>query len=313
MVKVLKLTQREVTQAVVRLIEREDIRPGHFIYGVPRGGTPISIAVAARTGAACVDNPDEAHFILDDIYDSGATAKRYAHLAPHAKFAVAFDKREPAWHGQWIVLPWEDNGESDTSGHDAVVRLLQYIGEDPDREGLRQTPDRVLKAWREWCSGYSQDPNDILKTFGDGAENCRELVVMRDIPVYSTCEHHMAPFFGTATIGYIPNGKIIGLSKLVRLTNVFARRLQVQERMTNQIADALYDHLGGDGNEVHIAGGRAFIPHSKPRGVGVIIECRHMCMESRGVHAPNTPTTTSALRGALFDDPRARSEFLALR
>jgi len=586
MTNVRELTQGEVGAACARLAEREGINSGHRIYGVPRGGTPIAIAIAAGTDCLLVAHPDEADFVVDDIYDSGATARRYAHLAPHAKFIVAFDKRLMAWSGQWLVMPWEAAGDNDESGTDSVIRLLQYVGEDPNREGLRQTPTRVLKAWREWCSGYGQQPSDVLKTFEDGAENCSEMVVMRGIPVHSNCvvgstfietprgripikyledrdwiytvdpdtlelgltrcknprvvrrdallvrvytdndtvlcvpdkriltyergwvradeliggdrlvslyraphsngrdlyvnlltrkfsrkdttphmtiasqeqmqehrivmhllkedpraldqhvivhhlngetwdndpsnlemltigehnrrhmklkqhningtvesekrkqlaatasgreevrarrsasvkaywknlqanpeaydarreqtrvgiqasgrnhvvlgvehvpwredvwcmdvphtntffangiavhncEHHLAPFFGTATIGYIPNGQIIGLSKLVRLTNIFARRLQVQERLTNQIADALYHHIGGNDPDP-----------LKPRGVGVIIECRHMCMESRGVHAPNTPTTTSALRGAFYDDPRARSEFLALR
>ena len=191
-------------------------------------------------------------------------------------------------------MPWEVSDESDDSATDLVVRLLQYIGEDPAREGLRQTPSRVLSAWQEWCAGYQMSVEDILTTFEDGADKCNELVVMRNIPVYSTCEHHLAPFFGKATIGYIPQGRIVGISKLVRLTNIFAKRLQVQERLTNQIADALVEHLS-------------------PTGVGVILECRHLCMESRGVCTPDTPTTTSALRGALFDDPRARAEFLQLR
>lgn len=302
-----KLTQAEVRQAVIRMAAADNIRTEHRVFGVPRGGTPIAIALSAMTACRLVETPDDADFVVDDIYDSGATANRYAHLAPHAKFVVAFDKRTNPWHGQWLVMPWEATEENDQSGTDAIVRLLQYIGEDPTREGLRQTPDRVLKAWREWCSGYGQQPSDVLKTFEDGAEKCSEMVVMRGIPVYSMCEHHMAPFFGTATIGYIPNGHIIGLSKLVRLTNIFARRLQVQERLTNQIADALYDHIKP------IPAMQVGERGQPPRGAGVIIECRHMCMESRGVHAPNTPTTTSALRGALFDDPRARSEFLALR
>lgn len=290
----LKLTQAEVMAAVRNMVDREDIFPENKIWGVPRGGTPIALGVAAYSGSQITHSPEDATIIVDDIYDTGRTAARYTMDYPDKRFLVAFDKREAAWHGQWLVMPWEATDAVDDSATDNVVRLLQYIGEDPTREGLRQTPDRVLKAWREWCSGYSQNPADVLKSFEDGAESVNELVVMRNIPVYSTCEHHLAPFFGTATIGYIPKGRIVGLSKLVRLTDIFARRLQVQERLTNQIADALMEHLS-------------------PLGAGVIVECRHMCMESRGVNAPNTPTTTSALRGALFKDPRARAEFLQLR
>lgn len=161
------------------------------------------------------------------------------------------------------------------------------------RGGLQETPARVAKAWRYWTRGYAQDPADVLKVFEDGAEGCDQMVVVRDIPIYSHCEHHLAPIFGTATIAYIPNGRIVGLSKLSRLADIFARRLQVQERLTNQIADALWQHL-------------------QPAGVGVVVNARHMCMESRGVCQQGTSTVTSALRGCFKDDPTVRSEFMAL-
>lgn len=174
-----------------------------------------------------------------------------------------------------------------------IANLLSHvIGEDVLRGGLLETPARVVKAWRDWTSGYSKDAATILKTFEDGAQGVSEMVVVHDIPIYSHCEHHLAAIFGTATIAYLPNGKIVGLSKLNRLADMFARRLQVQERMTNQIADALMEHLG-------------------PHGCGVVINARHMCMESRGV-CQSSNTTTSALRGAFKDDPTVRAEFLSL-
>lgn len=176
---------------------------------------------------------------------------------------------------------------------DNVRALLRHVGEDANRGGLLETPHRVAKAWLEWCSGYGQDPADVLKVFEDGAEGCDEMVVVKDISIYSTCEHHMASIFGTATIAYIPNGKVVGLSKLARLADVFARRLQVQERMTVQIANALMEHV-------------------QPKGCGVVIKARHMCMESRGISRQGTVTTTSALRGVFKNDPTARAEFLAL-
>ena len=180
------------------------------------------------------------------------------------------------------------------SNQEMVRQLLTYIGEDPQREGLRETPIRFLKAWRnEWGAGYREQPEDVLKVFEDGAENVDEMVVVKDIEFYSHCEHHMAPFFGLAHIAYVPNGKIVGLSKLVRLTHVFSRRLQVQERITNQIADALEKHL-------------------KPVGVGVILEAKHFCMCSRGVRSTQSSTVTSAVRGAMKNDVSARSEFLRL-
>lgn len=176
---------------------------------------------------------------------------------------------------------------------DIVRALLQEIGEDPDRSGLVETPARVAKAWAHWSRGYREDPAALLKVFEDGAERVDQMVLVRNIPVYSHCEHHLAPFFGVAHVAYIPDGRIVGLSKLSRLTDVFARRLQVQERLTNQIADALHEHL-------------------QPKGVGVMVRCRHLCMESRGIARQGSDTVTSALRGALLDQPAARAEFMAM-
>ncbi|MGI4849223.1 MAG: GTP cyclohydrolase I, partial [Janthinobacterium lividum] len=135
-------------------------------------------------------------------------------------------------------------------------RMLRHLGENPDRQGLQETPARVAKAWQHWTSGYRQDPAEILKVFEDGAEKYSELIVVRGIPVYSHCEHHLAPFFGTATVGYTPNGKIVGLSKLTRLVDCFAKRLQVQERLTMQVAESFMEIL-------------------QPLSVGVVIRCRH--------------------------------------
>ena len=172
-------------------------------------------------------------------------------------------------------------------------RLLTSLGEDPDRPGLIETPHRVTKAWKHWTSGYGQDPVELLKAFEDGAEQYNELIVVRGIPVYSHCEHHLAPFFGKATVGYVPNGKIVGLSKLTRLVDCFAKRLQVQERMTMQIANALMEVL-------------------EPKAVGVVVKCRHLCMESRGIRTPGEETVTSAMLGELQPNLAMRTEFLAL-
>lgn len=177
----------------------------------------------------------------------------------------------------------------------ALIRTLLRALENTEelRPGLVDTPWRVAEAWGEWTNGYNVDPTEVLKTFEDGAERVDEMVILNGIPVYSHCEHHLAPIFGTASVAYIPNGKIVGLSKLSRLVDIFARRLQVQERMTNEIADALDQNLS-------------------PRGVGVILRCRHMCMESRGINRAGIETTTSALRGAIRTDTSARAEFLRL-
>jgi GTP cyclohydrolase I len=173
-----------------------------------------------------------------------------------------------------------------------VRRQLELIGEDPDREGLQKTPSRVAKALSWLTRGYELDPATVI---GDAlfSEDHENMVMVRDIELYSMCEHHMLPFFGRAHVAYIPDGKIVGLSKIPRVVEVFARRLQVQERLGEQVADALEDVL-------------------KPRGVGVVIEAVHLCMMMRGVEKQNSRTITSSLRGVFKDDARTRSEFLRL-
>ena len=184
-------------------------------------------------------------------------------------------------------------GPVDLARAEAAVREFLYaIGEDPDREGLLETPGRVARAARELYAGLNQDPADVLaKTFSIDHE---ELIIVRDIPMYSTCEHHLLPFHGVAHIGYIPasDGKVTGLSKLGRLVEVFARRPQVQEQITTQVADALVTHLGA-------------------QGVIVVVEAEHLCMSMRGVQKPGSRTITSAVRGQLRD-PATRAEAMAL-
>jgi GTP cyclohydrolase IA len=174
----------------------------------------------------------------------------------------------------------------------AVRELLLAIGEDPDRQGLKETPARVARSYVEIFGGMWQKPEDVLTTSFEVAHE--ELILVRDIEVYSTCEHHLVPFHGVAHVGYIPghDGRVTGLSKLARLVDVYARRPQVQERMTTQIADALSEHL-------------------KPLGVLVVIECEHLCMSMRGVRRPGSRTITSAVRGQLRD-PATRAEAMGL-
>jgi GTP cyclohydrolase I len=174
----------------------------------------------------------------------------------------------------------------------AVRDQLALIGEDPDREGLVRTPERVAKAMTFLTRGYGQTAADVV---GDAVfeEAHHSMVLVRDIEVYSLCEHHMLPFFGKCHVAYIPKGRIVGLSKLPRIVDVFARRLQVQERLTEQIADAIDEVL-------------------QPEGVGVVIEAEHLCMMMRGVEKQNSKTLTSALRGRFRDDARTRDEFLRL-
>lgn len=267
------------------------------IYGVPRGGVPAAYLVQAAAlmdadtpyiQLRVVDDPEKADLFIDDIEDSGKTKQRYARDYPGKEF----DSLVKSTGTEWVVFPWE--GSVYSSAEDIPTRLLQFVGEDVEREGLRETPARFLRAWEAYTAGYAIDPVDMLKEFGDGAENYDEMVVVNNIPVYSHCEHHLAPFFGTASVGYIPNGKVVGLSKLARLVDIYARRLQVQERLTQQVANALLNAAGA-------------------RGVGVTLRCRHMCMEARGVRTPGSVTVTSSMLGALKDDARARAEFLQLQ
>ena len=175
---------------------------------------------------------------------------------------------------------------------DAVTTILEEIGEDPTREGLLKTPSRVAKSLQFLTEGYKQDPQEILNQALFTTSN-DEMVLVRDIEFYSMCEHHMLPIIGRAHVAYIPDGKVVGLSKIPRIVNVFARRLQIQEQLTEQIADAISQTI-------------------KPKGVAVVVHARHMCMEMRGVEKINSTTVSSALRGLFKSDQRTRNEFYNL-
>lgn len=174
---------------------------------------------------------------------------------------------------------------------DAVKILLNWVGEDPDREGLRATPARVAKAYQEWFSGYKEDPIDFLRRTFREVDGYDELVILRDIDFESHCEHHLAPIIGKVQVGYLPDRKVVGISKLARVVETFSKRMQVQESMTAQIAHCINDVL-------------------KPKGVGVVVEGVHQCMTTRGIHKPGVSMVTSQLLGAFRSDPRTRSEFL---
>lgn len=170
-------------------------------------------------------------------------------------------------------------------------KILEYIGEDPTREGLLETPKRMRKAWDEIFSGYKTNPKDLVKCFTKGT--CEEMVILKNAEFYSTCEHHFFPFFGHCSIGYIPDGKVIGVSKLARILDCFSKRMQIQERMTSQIADFLVEEL-------------------QPKGVFVLCEGVHFCMTSRGVKKQDSSMITSAIRGVFKDNAQTRNEFLHL-
>jgi len=184
-----------------------------------------------------------------------------------------------------------DPGVSREAAEDAVRTLLRWAGEDPAREGLLDTPGRVARAYQDWFSGYREDPRDYLaRTFKEVA-GYDELIVLRDIEFESHCEHHMAPIIGKVHVGYLPDGKVVGISKLARVVDAYARRFQVQEKMTAQIADCIADVL-------------------QPRGVGVVIEGAHECMTTRGVHKRGVSMVTSKMLGTFREDARTRAEFL---
>lgn len=270
-----------------------DLNPGGVVrvFGVPRGGVAAALAVGQYLTINMVDDPAQAQVIVDDLIDSGATEATWRQQYPGTPFYALIDKRTEVAGSPWIIFPWEGNELG--SFEDNITRLLQFVGEKPERGGLKETPARVVKAWKHWCGGYAMDAKELLKVFEDGGERYDQMVTVKDIPFYSHCEHHLAMIIGTASVSYIPNGKIVGLSKLSRLVDMYARRLQVQERMTDQIADALEQNL-------------------KPKGVGVLVRARHMCMESRGVCQQGHHTITTALRGVIARQPDAKAEFLRL-
>ena len=175
----------------------------------------------------------------------------------------------------------------------AVRTLIEWAGDDPDREGLKETPARVARSYKELFSGYETDPKDYLARTFEEVGGYDELVILKDIRVVSFCEHHMLPFLGTAHVGYLPNDRVVGISKLARVVHGFARRLQIQEKLTAEIAGAIQDILA-------------------PKGVGVVIISEHSCMTMRGVNTPGSRLTTSHLLGEVRDDPRTRQEFFEL-
>lgn len=246
-------------------------------FGVPRGGQYISAMLNP------VDTIEEADIIIDDLIDSGKTKERYQKY--DKPFIGLFDKQtEKDLQNKWLVFPWE---LKDEPVEDNFTRILQYLGEDPTREGLRDTPKRYLKFLKEFLK-----PKEFNYTSFD-AEGTDEMIVQTNIPFYSLCEHHIAPFFGVAHVAYIPSKKIVGLSKLARTVDLYANRLQNQERITTQIAERLIKELD-------------------PIGVAVTLKAQHLCMNMRGVKKHDTWTTTSKMLGAFKDDPRARNEYLNL-
>lgn len=261
------------------------------IYGVPRGGVPVAILLnhtleSRRIPSFLVEDALDANIIVDDIVDSGRTRTKYQSINPSALFLALVESPKD----KWIVFPWE-KGTEDLGPEENVVRLMQFIGEDVKREGLIETPKRVIRSYEKLFGGYRQNPEDIMKTFTEGA--CDNMVVLKNIELYSTCEHHMLPFYGKCHIAYIPNGKVIGVSKLARLMEIYSRRMQIQERIGQQVTAALEKFL-------------------QPRGAACIIEAQHFCMTSRGVEKQNSVMVTSSLTGDFLTDRDTRNELMNL-
>jgi GTP cyclohydrolase I len=297
-----KVSWGECYAAAENLWDRHAKNPPRYLYGVPRGGCIAALLVqlkAAQRGdvdiPTLIDSPGPDTLVIDDLVDSGATLARFGGFPVDALFRKSCSPANVAPHAiltkGWVTFPFEL--EEGTGGEDIVVRLLQYIGEDPTRDGLIETPKRVLKAWRDLTIGYSQDPKVILsKTFEQPHD---ELILLKGVRFTSCCEHHLLPFTGVAAIGYIPSasGGVVGISKLARVLECFARRLQIQERLAQQVADAITDALA-------------------PLGVGVVIRATHSCMSCRGCMQPDASMVTSVMRGMLRDSAAARAEFISL-
>ena len=267
---------------VYERVEKLPISPKSKVYGIPRGGSIVAVMVGTA-----VDTPDEADVIVDDVVDSGATRHRFGHF--DKPFYALVYKEDEGLLGQYVTFPWEISANA--SIQDAVIRKLQYLGEDVHRSGLRETPARVVRSWDHLFAGYKMNPADILaKRFK--AEH-HELVILKNIEVFSTCEHHLLPFIGTVSLGYIPQGDVVGISKLARLVECYARRLQIQEQLCRQLVDAMMEHL-------------------KPVGAACVMEAQHLCMTARGVNKQQSTMVTSAVRGVFETDVNARQEFLRL-
>lgn len=266
-----------------------------YIYPVPKNGAYVAGRVSSLSSGKIKVVLNESAInsktvVVDDLIDSGKTLKKY----PHHKKAVLYvknnNKKKVDYYVReiegWIQFPWESDHEMEKS----IERQLQYIGENTSRDGLAGTAKRVLKSWSHLYSGYAKNPKDHLKVFEKGSYD--QMVLLKDCEFYSTCEHHLQPFFGSAHIAYIPGKKVIGISKLARILETFSRRLQIQERIGEQITDFLMKELGA-------------------RGAGCILEAKHFCMVARGVEKQNSIMVTSSIKG-VFRDQKVRQEFLNL-
>lgn len=255
---------------------------GIKVWGIPRGGAIVA-GLTVPLGAIVVDDPSDAQVALDDIIDSGSTSQRVA--AEYKLDTLALIDKPKEGITEWVHLPWEEPPKQDIE--ESVRRIFQWLGEDAHRDGLKETPARVVASWEELYKGYNDKPEQYLKWFCDDTD---EMIISKNINFYSFCEHHMLPFFGTVSIGYIPKGYVLGISKMSRIVNTYARRLQIQERLTRQVGELLNPYVNG---------------------IAVHTEAQHFCMMARGVNQQNSTLITNYLTGPFREKPEARAEFLA--
>jgi len=289
-----RITWAEFTRdcgGLVEEIRRAGLRVSG-VFGVPSGGCHVAQIVAHALEVPVLDEPERDCVVVDDLIDSGKTIQSYS-ARGHMCLTLYRKPHSPPGYGirtlsGWLQFPWEHSGRPE----DAVTRLLEFIGEDPTRDGLIKTPERVCRAFAEMTAGYAQTAKDILGTVFETEYD--QVIMLRDIQFSSLCEHHMLPFSGLATVAYLPGtGKVVGISKLARLVQMHAKRLQIQERMTSDIADDVMNILSA-------------------KGAAVIIRAKHLCMGCRGIKDPVASMVTSEMRGLFREDATARAELFSL-
>jgi len=277
----------------VKQIVKQVKKEYEYVLGISRGGIPVATLIG---GNVKIIDPytdvsefkDKKVLIVDDIWDTGATLQYFQKQLPKADIFYLVKKENK---DDWYVFPWETKEDTEGGLEKSCLGILRAVKEDPLREGLLETPKRFAKAWKFWASGYDKDPKEIMKVFS--SPGIDQLIIVPKIDFYSHCEHHIAPFYGQVHIGYVPNGKVLGVSKFARLTEIYARRLQIQERLAQQIANDIMKYL-------------------KPQGVGVIIRGIHLCMRSRGIEKQNAKMVTSVMLGKFRKNAALRNEFISL-
>jgi len=297
MTDIKKVSIEELNKVTAELVLKIDQTQYDSVYPIPKNGT-ITALFCQMHGltlpAVSEGEITEKTLILDDLIDSGKTFNKF----PNNDFACIYVKEyspKPKYFieevgKKWVKFYYEET-EHDIEG--SVVRIIEYVGEDPNREGLQETPKRFIKALSKWTEGYSIEPKDIITVFENESNGINQIVGLSGIEFYSMCEHHLAPFFGKAHIYYIPDKKIVGISKLSRVLDIYARRFQNQERIAKQVADALVEAL-------------------HPKAVAVILEAEHLCMKSRGVGKQCAIMRTSELRGLFLEEEATRAELFNL-